>query len=76
MEFSPNVTQLTFNEQKFFIIGTAHLSRSSVNEVKNIISEVKPDSVCIELCSSRYESIKNISKWKQMDIFKVIKEKN
>ena len=35
----------------------------------------KPDTVCIELCEARYQSIRQKDKWLDTDIIKVIKEK-
>jgi pheromone shutdown-related protein TraB len=69
------ITELKANEKNIKIIGTAHVSQQSVNTVKQIIEEDKPDTVCIELCESRYNSIKSGSGWQDMDIIKVIKEK-
>ena len=56
------------------LLGTAHVSRNSVEEVENAISELKPDVVAIELCPGRFESMQNRAKWQEMDIVKVIKE--
>ena len=47
----------------------------SVEQVKEVINRERPDSVCIELDDQRYKSIMEGSKWREMDIFKVIKEK-
>jgi len=40
-----------------FLVGTAHISKESVDEVKNAIKEFKPDIVAVELCQRRYEAI-------------------
>lgn len=66
---------ININGKEIILVGTAHVSRRSAEEVREVIEEVKPDTVCIELCQSRYESIVNRDKWKKMDIIKVIKEK-
>ena len=71
---SGNVHQLELDGRHLTLVGTAHISRSSVEEVKHIIDEKKPDTVCVELCGSRYESLKNRDNWQEMDILKVIKE--
>lgn len=65
------------NKKKFiiFLLGTAHISKDSVIDVEEGIKIFKPDIVCVELCKSRYESILNQDKWKNLDIVKVIKEK-
>ena len=41
------------------IIGTAHVSQESVDEVKNIIYEQHPDAVAVELDYGRYTQLKN-----------------
>lgn len=71
---SSNVHRIELDGKEIILIGTAHVSRKSVDEVKEIIEEEKPDTVCVELCQSRYQSISDANKWKNMDIVKVIKE--
>lgn len=39
------------------LIGTAHVSKESVEEVRNTILEKKPDCVAVELCDARYEGL-------------------
>jgi len=39
---------------KLTIIGTAHVSKKSVEEVEKIVEELKPDAVAVELCHRRY----------------------
>lgn len=56
------------------IIGTAHISKKSVAEVRAVIGELKPDTVCIELDKMRYEALTDDSRWRKLDIFQVIKE--
>ncbi|GAB6887326.1 TraB/GumN family protein [Desulfothermus okinawensis JCM 13304] len=68
------LVKVDYQEKEIFILGTAHVSRDSVREVREVISEIRPESVCVELCESRYESIFNEDKWKDMDIVKVIKQ--
>jgi pheromone shutdown-related protein TraB len=61
--------------KEIILIGTAHVSKLSVEQVKEVIDREQPDSVCIELDDQRYKSIMEGNKWREMDIFKVIKEK-
>ncbi|WP_078595536.1 TraB/GumN family protein [Evansella clarkii] len=70
-----NITRLEINGKELILIGTAHVSRHSAEQVKEVIEAEQPDTVCIELDKQRYESIMDADKWKNMDIFKVIKEK-
>lgn len=61
--------------REIIVVGTAHVSKSSVDEVRSTIREARPDAVAVELCQARYEVMKNPGTWQNMDIFKVIKEK-
>jgi len=70
-----NITRLYVNNKEIILIGTAHVSRQSAEQVKEVIDREQPDSVCIELDEQRYQSIIDNNKWKQTDIFKVIKDK-
>lgn len=70
-----HITRLHLNDKEYILIGTAHVSKNSAELVKEVIEREQPDSVCIELDQQRYQSITEGSKWKDMDIFKIIKEK-
>lgn len=75
MPNNKDIHYISLNDKDIFLIGTAHISRASAETVKNFIIEEKPDSVCVELCQSRYQSITNPEKWKNMDIITIIKQK-
>lgn len=66
---------LELNNRKITLIGTAHVSAESISEVENVISDIKPDCVAIELDEKRYESITNPDKYRELDIIKVLKRK-
>lgn len=70
-----NITRINLNGKELILIGTAHVSRQSAEQVKEVIERERPDSVCIELDAQRYQSVMDSNKWKETDIFKVIKEK-
>jgi pheromone shutdown-related protein TraB len=72
-EVEPNVDLIEMDGRAFYIVGTAHVSRSSADLVEKTIRERKPDTVCLELCDSRYETLSNPERWKQTDIYSVIK---
>jgi len=74
-ENEKDLTRIKLNGKEIIILGTAHVSKRSAEQVKEIVEEEKPDSICIELCKSRYESLKDPDRWKKTDIIKVIKEK-
>ena len=69
-----NVTLLSQPGRKLYVIGTAHISQESVSEVNSLIEEVRPTTVCLELCSARYTALTDINRWRNLDIFKVIRE--
>jgi pheromone shutdown-related protein TraB len=70
-----NIYSLSFEEKEVILVGTAHVSKESAQLVSDIIETEKPDTVCVELCDARYQSIRQKDKWMDTDIIKVIKEK-
>ncbi len=71
---SGNVSVVHHEGRTIHIIGTAHVSRKSVEEVREVIARLEPDTVCLELCQMRYEALTDESRWKKLDIFQVIKD--
>jgi len=70
-----NTQKLTYEDKDIILIGTAHVSIESAQLVEQIIEKEKPDTVCVELCQSRYQSITQKNRWQNTDLIKVIKEK-
>lgn len=70
-----NVTRINVDGKEIILIGTAHVSKKSAEEVKEVIDMEQPDSVCVELDERRYQSIVEGNKWRETDIFQVIKDK-
>lgn len=70
-----NITKIYLDGKEIILIGTAHVSRHSAEQVKEVIDKEQPDSVCIELDEQRYQSVMEGSNWQEMDIFKVVKER-
>jgi len=70
-----NIHSLFFEEKEIILVGTAHVSKESAQLVGSVIETEKPDTVCVELCDARYQSIRQKEKWLDTDIIKVIKEK-
>ena len=67
--------RLNFEDKEITLVGTAHVSVESAELVAQVIEEEKPETVCIELCQSRFESLTKKKKWQNTDLLKVIKEK-
>lgn len=66
---------LNLNNKNITLLGTAHVSKESCDEVRSVIESEKPDCVAIELDEQRYASLNDSEGWKNLDIIKVLKEK-
>ena len=75
MNYNDNIHRLKFEDKEITVVGTAHVSRESAELVVSVIGDEKPDTVCIELCESRYQSLTQKKRWQDTDLIKVIKEK-
>lgn len=71
----PNTTVLERDGRRIYLVGTAHISEKSVREVEEVILGVRPDTVCVELCQTRYDALMDESRWRKLDIFQVLKQK-
>ncbi len=71
---SDTLTRIDDGDRSLWIVGTAHVSPESVKEVEELIERLSPDTVCIELCEPRYKALTDPNRWKNLDIFQVIKE--
>jgi len=62
------------------IIGTAHVSEKSVEEVKDTIIESQPDIVAVELDAARYQNLLNekhgVQEDKEIKIREILKGNN
>ena len=67
--------KLELGGRKITLVGTAHVSKESVEEVKQTIKDLQPDCVAVELDEKRAESIKNPDSYSQLDLVKVLKRK-
>jgi pheromone shutdown-related protein TraB len=68
------VTHVTVDGKDVYLVGTAHLSKESVQDVRTTITQVRPEVVCVELCKSRHQAMTQADHWSKMDIFKVIRQ--
>jgi pheromone shutdown-related protein TraB len=74
-EESQTVTRITLGEREIILLGTAHVSRDSVDEVKRIIHDEEPDHVCVEIDAQRYKTLTEGQDWSKLSIDKVLKER-
>lgn len=69
------VYRLSQGDREVILIGTAHISQASADLVTEMIEKEQPDTVCVELCNTRYQTLLNPDAWKKTDIVQVIKQK-
>ncbi|MCA9676271.1 MAG: TraB/GumN family protein [Kofleriaceae bacterium] len=68
------VPVLTDGTTRFHLVGTAHVSERSVEQVREIIHRVRPEVVCVELCKGRLDALTKDSAFRDLDVFKVVRE--
>ena len=66
--------RLNLNGREIILVGTAHISKESIDQSVQVIRNEMPNCVAIELDEGRYESMKNPDSWKNLDIVQVLKE--
>ena len=69
------VSKIQFGEREIVIVGTAHISRNSAEEVERTIREVTPDTVCVELDDSRYRTLTDEKAWQSVNVAKLLRER-
>ena len=75
LDNSNMIHRLPLQDKECILIGTAHVPDESAQQVADVIAGEQPDTVCVELCESRFQSIRQKDRWQNMDIIKVVKEK-
>lgn len=72
---SPDVHRLSLEGREILLIGTAHISRDSVELVRQVIAEEQPDCVCVELDEKRYEALARRKSWELLDLKEIMRRK-
>jgi pheromone shutdown-related protein TraB len=62
------------DDVEYVVLGTAHVSRSSMEAVEALLAHEHFDAVAVELCDSRAQSMRDPEAFKQLDLFKVIRQ--
>lgn len=65
---------ISVNDKEVYLLGTAHVSKQSAEDVITALNEINPDTVCVELCDARLDAISNPDAWKKTDLFSLIKQ--
>lgn len=72
---SDTITRINVGDQEYIIVGTAHVSKESVEEVEKVINDEKPDHICVEIDAGRYKGLTEEKSWKSLDIYQILKQK-
>jgi pheromone shutdown-related protein TraB len=74
MSDGQGVRRIGLSGREFVLVGTAHVSSESVAEVRRIVTEERPDVVCVELDAGRQRALTGEAGWHELDIGKVLRE--
>jgi pheromone shutdown-related protein TraB len=69
----PGEVPAASESHEVIIVGTAHVSEKSVQEVVSKIEEVRPDIVAVELCLARYKSLTGQEETNEIKISDLLK---
>jgi len=67
------VRRVQIDGSSVLLVGTAHVSKDSVEQVRDLIAETRPEIVAVELCEPRYKVLLDRRKWEQTPLTKLIK---
>jgi pheromone shutdown-related protein TraB len=59
----------------FVLVGTAHISRESAELVRRVIEEERPERVCLELDTNRYEALQHPQRFDSLDLKEIIRRR-
>jgi pheromone shutdown-related protein TraB len=73
--YPEDVQIISLDGREIFLVGTAHVSKESVDLVQQVIANEKPDCVCVELDHKRYKALSGRKRWESLDLKEIIKKK-
>jgi pheromone shutdown-related protein TraB len=66
--------EVALGETQVTLLGTAHVSRASAEQVRRLIESGEYDAVAVELCRGRFGALVDPKSLSQMDLFSVIRQ--
>ena len=69
------IREITRDGVHYVLLGTAHVSRASVEAVKQMSDSGDFDAIAVELCPARHLALTKEQQWKEMDLYRIIREK-
>ena len=75
MAFGTNETELIkFKDKEILLVGTAHISKQSIELVEQQFKEFDPDVVALELDAERLEKLVHPNRWQKMNVVELIRQ--
>jgi pheromone shutdown-related protein TraB len=74
-DYPSDVQVIHLGTREIILIGTAHISKDSVDLVRRVIKSETPDCVCVELDAKRYETLSKKKHWESLDLKEIIRKK-
>jgi len=71
---SKTVRRVELGDRAVLLVGTAHISPESIEEVRSLIASERPTRVCVEIDEGRWKSMSEGQDWASLDIGKVLRE--
>jgi len=75
IQLPERVTHVRVGYKDVYLVGTAHISQDSVEDVRTTVEQVRPDAICVELCKARHQAMTQSDNWRKMDVVKVVRQK-
>jgi len=66
--------RIEYKGREIVLLGTAHISKESIEQVKETIRAEMPDHVCIELDDGRLKTLTEPEQWKNLDLKTIIRQ--
>jgi pheromone shutdown-related protein TraB len=74
-EHGSDVQRVEVDGREILLVGTAHISRESVELVREVIERERPDCVCVELDAQRHAALSQGSRFASLDLRQVIRNR-
>ena len=69
------IEHIVLENKEIMLVGTAHVSQESAEDVRRTVEAFSPDAIAIELDSGRYKNMTDGKSWEKTDITQIIKQK-
>lgn len=73
--YASDVHPVQLDGREILLVGTAHISRESAELARRVIEEQRPDCVCVELDEQRYEALSKRTRWENLDLRELIRNR-